>query len=165
MSDRARADLASVTIHYRPRRKAPRALRPAVSLNLTPMIDVTFLLFIFFTVSTTFKRAEGVLASRVPQLSGQVSAPPALPISPIVIRLSPLPGQPADCHILVEGFSLEPAGFDELTTVLRQIQSNPGFDADTPIVILASDHVLWDHVVSGWNAAVRAACRNIAFGA
>ena len=43
-----------------------------VSVNLTPLIDVVFLLLIFFMVSTTFTR-ETQLTIDLPEATGQVS--------------------------------------------------------------------------------------------
>ena len=44
-----------------------------VSINLTPLIDVVFLLLIFFMVSTTFTR-ETQLSIDLPEAAGQVKA-------------------------------------------------------------------------------------------
>lgn len=126
------------------------------------MIDVTFLLLIFFLVTTTFGRAEGLLASKLPQDRGRPVV--ALPISPIVVRLAQTGPGPRDCAISIDRFTREPANFGELVAVLREIRQAPGFDDQTPVVILPAQDVLWDHVVNCWNAALRAQCKNIAFG-
>ena len=107
-------------------RREPHGVSFAV--NIAPMIDVTFLLLIFFLVTTRFERAEGLLASELPRESGA------------------------------------PSSFDGLADALRAIQRRPGFDKDTPVVIVAENDVRWDHVVSCWNAALRAECTRIAFG-
>jgi biopolymer transport protein ExbD len=126
------------------------------------MIDLTFLLLIFFLVTTTFERAEGVLASELPEV-GAVPAVP-LPISPIVIRLAqPGPGH-EDFTIGIDRFENVPDSFDALPDYLRLIHRQPGFDKQTPVVIVAERNVRWDHVVSCWNAALRAGCERIAFG-
>jgi biopolymer transport protein ExbD len=49
--------------------------KPQVTLNVTPLIDVLFLLIIFFTLTSTFKRA-GELELRLPDSS---TAAPHLP--------------------------------------------------------------------------------------
>jgi len=48
------------------------------TLNLTPMIDVVFLLIIFFMVATKFSEAERNIALEVPQVPapGTMTAPP-----------------------------------------------------------------------------------------
>jgi biopolymer transport protein ExbD len=136
-----------------------------LNLNMVPMIDVTFLLIIFFAVTTTFKRAEGLLTAKLPagNAGGSAVAAP-LPVHPVVIRLQQSGDGPGDYRIVIEQFVNHPATFGELTEFLRGIQGNPGFSAETPVVIAAESEVNWDHVVNCWNAALRAGCRNIAFG-
>jgi biopolymer transport protein ExbD len=127
------------------------------------MIDVTFLLLIFFSVTTTFKRAEGYLGAKLPTDVGQPTV--ALPISPIVIRVQQYGAGPNEYRLRIDQFVESPATFGDLTRMLKDIQGNPGFDENTPVVIAAEPDASWDHVVNCWNAALRAGCKNIAFGA
>lgn len=146
-------------------RRIRRQREPAsasVVLNFAPMIDVTFLLLIFFLVTTTFERAEGLFASDLPRDTGVPSV--ALPISPIVVRLTQTGLGHDDVRIAIDHFTGAPKDFEALPGFLRQIQGQPGFDAQTPVVIIADNDVRWDHVVSCWNAALRAGCKRIAFG-
>lgn len=152
---------AVLALHERRKRRA-RAHRPAFTVNLTPMIDMSFILLIFFVATTTFDRPEGVLASKLPHDSTErIGA--ALPISPIVIRILEGP-TPEEFFLRTEPVSKTAATFSDLTILLREIQQLPGFDAQTPVVLIAEDGVRWDHVVNGWNAAVRAGCKNLVFG-
>ena len=125
------------------------------------MIDVTFLLLIFFLVTTTFERAEGVFTSELPRDRGQPAV--ALPISPIVVRLKQTDLAFDTYSISIDRFENQPKTFDELVTVLQEIHTRPGFDQETPVVIVADNDVRWDHVVGCWNAALRANCKNVAF--
>ena len=130
-------------------------------INMAPMIDMTFLLFSFVIVTSTFERPEGVLAARLPE---QASGPSvALPFSPIVIRLTQTDVGENDFTITIDRVSQQITSLDELPSILRQLRGQPGFDETTPVVIVAEDEVLWDHVVSCWNAALLAGCENIAF--
>ncbi|MBN1514380.1 MAG: biopolymer transporter ExbD [Phycisphaerae bacterium] len=133
-----------------------------MSLNLAPMIDVTFLLLIFFLLTTTFQRAEGVLGANLPQDRGRPAV--ALPISPIVIRVESTGPAPSDFALAIDDFAARPASFSELSGFLVDIRQNEGFDEDTPVVIVAGVDTPWEFVVECWNAAVRAGCRRIAFG-
>ena len=63
--------------------KRRRPGRGASTVELTPLIDVVFLLLIFFMVSTTFKR-ESVLAVELPAGEG---APRELAAAEITVRL------------------------------------------------------------------------------
>ena len=150
-------------IHFRSRRaRAPREAT-VLTLNLAPMIDVVFLLLIFFISTTTLERAEGVLPSRLPRHSG-LTGRIAPPITPIVIHVRQTGPGLTDYSLRVESFANTPTTFNELASFLTDVQANPGFDDETPVVIQASPDVLWDHVVGCWNAAVRAGCKCISFG-
>jgi biopolymer transport protein ExbD len=152
------------TVHFRPPggRFRTRKRETAIQINIAPMIDMTFLLLTFFLVTTTFERAEGILASRLPTDRGQAGTP--LPISPIKVRLSSLGPDEETCVIRIENVTEVPTDFEDLARLLLRIQSHPGFDDETPVIILADADVRWDHVVSAWNAAMRCAYKKIAFG-
>ncbi|HEY3246533.1 MAG TPA: biopolymer transporter ExbD [Phycisphaerae bacterium] len=147
-------------VPFRPRRKRSKPARE-VGFNITPMIDMTFLLLTFYILASSFEQSEGVLASRMPR-SGAVASV-ALPISPVVVRVQQVGVGPNDFSVAIEGAPQRPASFEELTGLLRQIQQKPGFDSETPVVIQADQRVRWDHIVNVWNSAVRARFRNIAF--
>lgn len=149
----------SLRIRIRPHRHRVQGARIAV--NLAPMIDVSFLLLIFFLVTTSFERAEGILASNLPR--GQGAPTVALPISPIVVRLTQTGPGDDDYSIRIDHFDAVPAGPLELTAQLHRIHQQTGFDKQTPVVIVAESAVRWDHVVGCWNAALRAGCERIAF--
>lgn len=150
-------------IHFRPRRKrAPRELT-SLTLNLAPMVDVVFLLLIFFIATTTFKKAEGVLPAQLPKTGGTADQFD-LPITPVRVRVTQTGDLPTDVTLSVEGFANQPTTFNELATFLIELQTNPGFDDETPVIIQSADNVAWDHVVGCWNAAVRAGCKRISFG-
>ena len=153
------------TVHHRPpggRRGRARTGGAPIEVNIAPMIDLSFLLLTFFLVTTTVEQAEGILASRLPSDRGQLGTP--LPISPIKVRLSSLGFGEEACVIRIENVTEVPTDFHQLAQMLRQIQSRPGFDDETPVIILADADVRWDHVVNAWNAAVRCSYKKIAFG-
>lgn len=59
--------------------------RSNTDINLTPLIDVVFLLLIFFMVSTTFTR-ETHLAIELPEAEGQLGEPPVEAIEIVVAQ-------------------------------------------------------------------------------
>lgn len=146
----------------RSRRRRRFARRVPIGVNLAPMIDMTFLLLIFFLVTSTFERAEGILASTLPDLGPARAVP--LPISPVVIRLSSAGTDGTDYALSVDQFPDAPPRLQMLPAFLRALHQQPGFDDQTPVIIIARDDVRWDHVVECWNAALRADCKRIAFG-
>lgn len=159
-ADRGAASAPVPQRSWRLRRRASRGAQ--IGVSFAPMIDVTFLLLIFFLVTTTFERAEGIFAAKLPKDRGAQAV--ALPLSPIVVRLSRSGPSHDDVAIAVDRFDPAPSDFNDLVAVLGEIQRLAGFDEDTPVVIVSGDDVPWDHVVSCWNAALRAGCRRVAFG-
>ncbi len=160
----ARRQRRRTGIAHRFRTRGRRTGRRGISIavNLAPMIDVTFLLLIFFLVTTTFERAEGLLSSEMP---GTMMAPTvALPLSPIVVRLTPGDNGIGSVTIRIDRIDTPPADFEELVAYLGELHGKPGFDEDTPVVIVAHSDVQWDHVVGAWNAVLRAGCTRVAFG-
>ena len=116
------------------------------------MVDVVFLLLIFFVTATTFERADGGLPAQFPR-RGDLGGHIALPIAPIVIHLIETGPGPTDYAIIIENFVDQPTTFNELAAFLSEIQQQPGFDDETPVVIKTGPDVKWDHVVGCWNAA------------
>ena len=126
------------------------------------MIDVTFLLLIFFLVTTTFERAEGLLTSQMPKETRAPAVP--LPLSPIVVRVTQTGPDHEDYTLRIDNFQVAPADIRELPDLLVRMQQPPGFEKKTPVVIVPENDVRWDHVVGCWNAALQAGCERIAFG-
>ncbi len=122
---------------------------------------MTFLLFSFVLVTSNFDRPEGVLASELPDPAGAPAV--ALPFSPIVVRLSWIGPGEDDVSVRIDRFAETPRGVGELTGLLQGVQSQPGFDKETPVVIVADVDVRWDHVVACWNAALRTGSTNVVF--
>lgn len=109
-------------------------------MNLAPMIDVVFLLLIFFMVATTFVEKEKEMALDLPQAESgdeEESTPEEIVIN--IMR---------DGRIIVAGKEVDRAALIEsLTRVARR-------DPETPVTIRGDKEVFHEHVV-----AVMDACR------
>jgi len=155
------------TVAKRKRRRSADRPSATALMNLgrfASMIDLSFLLLIFFLTTTRFSRPEGLLSAPMPREGGSVASSIALPLTPIVVRLRMSQDAAGAVALTVNDEENPPRTFAELTGVLRGFQQWPGFDQETPIVLVAADEVPWDHVVSAWNAALHAGCTRIAFG-
>lgn len=155
------------TVHFRPQRK--RYTQPSVLMTLSrfaPMIDMSFLLLVFFMTTTRFAAPEGMLSSQMPAYgAGGSGSAVALPLTPLVMRIEAAGADASGMSISIDRFETAPRDLNSLPEYLTAILSEPGFDADTPMIIVADDAVHWDHVVNAWNAALRAGWKNIAFAA
>ena len=141
-----------------------------ISLNLTAMIDVVFLLLIYFMVGTTFKLGEEIYRMDLPERgpSNAQRDPFELDDEPLRIRIASV-GRTGDSYrIRVDGPYEQPITFEELRLFLsdRQIgefTTRGMFEADHPIIIEPARTARWEHAVGVFNAAARARYTNITF--
>lgn len=148
-----------------------RSRQPArLGLNLTAMIDVVFLLLIYFLVATEFKLGEEVYRMDLPQRQPAAAQrdPFQLDREPLRIEVTSLGIRPGDYAVRLDGPYPQPATFTDLYDFLaaRQIsETSIGglFEQDHPIIIVASGTTRWEHVLGGFNAAARARYTNIMF--
>jgi len=148
------------------RRKKRKGEEGFGQLNLTSMIDVIFLLLIYFVITASFVENEGVLVAKLPAGSGVEAPPEELPPQNIDIFLSSYDTTGARINV---GGAAEFTSFAELRAHLIGIQNNPskgrdGWAAvDNPIIIRPSGDVRWNHVVDAFNASFGAGYANISF--
>ena len=112
-----------------------------VGVNLTPLIDVVFLLLIFFMVSTTFTK-ESHLELNLPEAQGEQSSdnPPAA--LEIVID--------ASGHYAVNQRKLVASDIDTLKRALREAA---GDKRDQPMIVTADANTPHQSVVTAMDAA------------
>ena len=115
--------------------------REDVSVDLTPLIDVVFLLLIFFMVSTTFTK-ETHLEIDLPESSAEASA--SDPVEIIEIVVSSNGSYSLNGHSLIN---------NQLDTLKRAIQKESKGDTQLPMVITADATVAHEYVVRAMDAA------------
>lgn len=159
---------ADQIVHHRSAGKRRGRPKPNIQPNLSAMIDVIFLLLIYFVTTANFTPDEGVLTAKLPQGTGKTSESMSPPQRPLNIVLSPA-GE-VECRISIQGYPQAPTDFAELATLLVQLQYDPdrglrsgAFKPDSPVVIKPEAGVRWQHVANAFNAAVRARYTNINF--
>lgn len=144
------------TVHHESARKKRRGGAGGnMSVNMTPMIDVTFLLLIFFVVATNFARQEGALASKLPDLSPQGTPPPIPPLKLEVVEESA-----GNAYVLVNGHR---KSLNELTPFLVGISSDGStYNPDTTTVVMEPHkNVAWKYVLAAYNNTLRAGYKEI----
>ncbi len=147
---------------------SPRKQRPEASVKLqpplTPMIDVTFQLLLYFLLTSTFREDEGQIPGSLPAQGG-IAAMQVTPLKPIRIMLVPTTGADGgyntDARYDVDNLQpvYSPA---ELYRILLSRKQAVRSD-EVPIVIHAPPAVRWQFVVEAFNAAVHAKFKNIGF--
>lgn len=119
-------------------------------INLTPLIDVVFLLLIFFMVSTTFTK-ETHLKLDLPQAEGE-------PLPELVDKIEVLIN--ADGGYAINGKPLVNTKLDTLMTGLETV--GEGLERDKiPFVITADANVSYQSVVMAMDVAGRLGFVNI----
>lgn len=120
--------------------KFARRTRPDVELNLTPLIDVVFLLLIFFMVSTTFTR-ETHLSIDLPEASGEALATNQVQIQVTITRSG---------DYSINDVALVDNRLETLKSALRRVSED---NVTLPLVITADAATPHQSVVTAMDAA------------
>lgn len=131
-------------MNLRPRR------REEPEITLTPLIDVVFLMLIFFMVSTTFQR-DADMAITLPEAGQQ---PAERELHPIELGIS------AEGDFLIDGRSLVNG---QLDTIRRALEEARAERPDAPLVIRADARTSHQNVVRAMEAAGQADITRLSF--
>ena len=153
---------------YRSRARKPqrKGMRFGPTLHLTSMMDVTFLLLIFFIVTASFASDEGSLRADLP-IQSTTPAGFDVPVDPLIITLRA--DDDGDIHIRIGN---SPQRYIGVQVFYREVEGLQ-FDAETnptgvyersyPIIIMPLKNVRWASAVDVYNACVKARYENIIF--
>ena len=128
--------------------KFRRQRQEEVAVNLTPLIDVVFLLLIFFMVSTTFTR-ETRLAVVLPEASGVPQLQEELVVEVVISSTG---------EYQVNGENLVRSDRDTLRSVLLRIA---GDNTEVPFMITADANASHQAVVKVMDVAGRLGFTNL----
>jgi biopolymer transport protein ExbD len=119
--------------------KFERQLKEEVSVNLTPLIDVVFLLLIFFMVTTTFTRDSNLLIN-LPEANGETVSDVPLRIEILIAR---------NGTYAVNGRSLVNTRLDTLMEAITELAAG---DVTMPVTITADAETTHQSVVTAIDA-------------
>jgi biopolymer transport protein ExbD len=138
--------------------KAKRRGKGSLQPPLTPMIDVTFQLLLYFLLTTTFRKDEGQIPGTLPNITGKQSA-----VKPtrIEIVLRPTGEVYEGCQYEVDNRPPvdNPKALRDLLNDLKQVKG-----VEAAIVIRSYSTVRWKFIVEAFNAAVYNKFKKIGFG-
>jgi len=151
------------TVHHQSpskkrKKKGARNMQPP----LTPMIDVTFQLLLFFILTCEFRESEGMIPGTLPSrgsVAQQVSDDP--PPDPITVKV--MPGLTHE--LATYEMTGVPTAINDVKTLgehLAKRQAAVRSD-EVPVVILPEDNAAWGFVVEAFNQAKRAKFKKIGF--
>jgi len=149
------------------RRRKRKAMH--LKINVTSLIDVTFLLLVYFMVATSFTASEEVYRTDIPNREGAGTGDPfELEDDPLRIEVTSVGLGPDMYRLRIDGPYAQPTSFDDLYTFLRAKQARSDttgglFPADHPIIIQPARTARWEHAIEAFNSAARARYTNITF--
>ncbi len=122
--------------------KFPRKPREPVDINLAPLIDVVFILLLFFVVTTTFTRETQLKVDLPEAVSG--TPPEAAQTTPLEILVG------VDGSFALNGKSLVR---NDLTALMEALRVESGGDQSLPVMLSADGKAPHQAVVTAIDAA------------
>jgi biopolymer transport protein ExbD len=152
---------------YQPQRlKRVGRTRPRLQPPLMPLIDVTFMLLLFFITTMQFSPPEGQIQAQLPSglaaaSVGQEGTAAAIsPLEPLRVYLRA--GSAGAVDIEVERYAGAIGSFDALRDVFQSLRATFG-SGDVPIIIQPAVGVSWQHALDALRQAQLAGFKDIAF--
>jgi len=149
------------TVHYVSSRAKRGRAKAKIAAPMTPMIDVTFQLLIYFILTTTFRQIEGQIPGSLPRAGTSGTSTMERLQTPIEITLHPAGESNEFVAYEISGVHERISQPRELRDLLEARYEQSG--EDTPIIINARRDVRWRFVVEVFNQVVANNFRNIAF--
>lgn len=122
--------------------KFRRKVREPLELNLAPLIDVVFILLLFFVVTTTFTRETQMRVDLPEAVSG--TPPEAHKVMPVEISVM------ADSQFAVNGQLLVK---HDLQTLMAALQRESKGDSSVPVIISSDALAPYQAVITAMDAA------------
>lgn len=125
--------------------------RGALDVKLTPMIDVVFLLLIFFVWTSSFNIVEFALQSHVSDATAGAatepleSPPPEMDFQDVVVRIVWLDGQP--------GWRINDEPISALAEVRRRLTAIFQASTTAPVIIHPDPETPLNHVIAVYDIA------------
>ena len=143
------------------RRKPPGKIQPP----MTPMIDCTFNLLIFFLLSPSFSTAEGYLTTNLPKTSGPVAGREQITVPRIKVEIVQ---EGEDVFVSLPETGVDMPGrtpqerFESLFQTLKKMREGP-VAANMPVLLAPTMNCKHKWVVMAFDQAVKAQFTDIQF--
>ncbi len=128
-------------------------------LNIVPMMDILFMLLIFFLCFGLALAPEGALPAKLPASHGQPSE--TVPLTPIEVQLASARGgvqvqiRPQGGHVV---------SMSDLYDRMKRLAESREFGVDAPVILLPGPDLPMSVVADAYNAAFQAGFKEIVFG-
>jgi biopolymer transport protein ExbD len=137
-----------------------RLERGSVSmLNIVPMLDILFMLLIFFLCFGLALAPEGALPAKLPASHGQAAG--TMPLTPIEISLAAVSG---GVQVRMRPHGGQVASMADLYDRMRTLSESRDFGVDAPVILMPGEDLPIAVVADAYNAAFQAGFKEIVFG-
>ncbi len=152
-----RRDTGEQSDGYLRRRKRRKRLSP-IALNMTPMIDVVFLLLVYFVLVAQFGTGGAVLGMEIRQDGSGERDPFALPRRVVRVSIKSNSDDAKDYTVSCDTNGLR--GVRTIGSFTNELGAGAQFLADQPISIEPAEGVLWEHALDAYETVHRAGFTN-----
>ena len=142
-----------------------RRRKSTFALRMAPMIDVIFLLLIFFLITADFRPSEEFLPMRIDTAGAQTTA--IGQVQPLVITIEQVPN---GCRVTLdhtETVMISDENFQQnlslLTQTLRDVMTQQKRFPSDPIELVCSDKLKWDYLAKIYNVFFGIGATDITF--
>jgi biopolymer transport protein ExbD len=139
---------------------AKEAATEKVEMQMTPMIDVTFLLLIFFLCTIEFKLLDGKMAAYLPKDVGVNRTQLEIELEKIDINLDLSKSSALGFNLTVNGKKM--SGLNQFYQTIKGLHDRA---PDLKATIYPGKGIQYGHVIQTVNECLRASLTNITFGA
>jgi len=139
--------------------------RTTLQMRMVPLIDVVFLLLIFFLLTANFRSKEGFLPADLPR---QTVSSEIVELEPLLVYLHSRPDGACEVDIGSSiSFIIPPehqgGNFTALGSKLQDIINDQGRRLDDPVKLIPNGQTKWEHVVKAYDALWQINLSNIIF--
>ena len=126
-------------------------------LQIAPLLDVLFVLLLFFMVSAGSQKREAELGIKLPSRGAQV---PGTPETPINLKIN------AEGQVFFNESAIDTPKSKEMSNLRTKLQDIIGeFGEKQPVIVTPSKATRHERVIDVLNACSAAKVKNLAFGA
>ena len=145
--------------HYESPRKKRGKQKAQLQPPMTPMIDVTFQLLIFFLVTSQYLAPEGFLPGSVPEIEIDNPVPPDQ-VSPTIQVLRRV----TNTGLETVDYVIKPTKFEDTEDLYQWLVAHKEKYGvkDVTVTIKPDTEVFWGYAVDAYNSAVRAGFTKVA---
>lgn len=124
------------------------------SLNMTPLIDVIFLLMVFFIMTINFNQFDGVLTNQLPRLSSTQTKEPSKDYETIRLKIKMVK---ENSQLKIHLQERVVFNYEDLLLYLNQLPN------DILIIFEPGDNVPYKHVIGVYNTCLKSKKDRIVF--